>query len=107
MSAHSIPSAPVLDHTTDWKLSVSAARSAVPDITSVEPRDPPLGVGISRAVCAGNEYPSTNDGAQLQAEACSLLHTFKANRRFSSSETRECDKITELSRTVSRVRKAF
>jgi hypothetical protein len=106
MSAHSIPLDPVLGHTTDWNLSVTT-RSSFPDITFVELRDPPREVGISRAVCAGNDYPSTNDGAQLEAEACRLLHTFKANRRFSSSETRECDKITEISRTVSRVRKAF
>lgn len=57
-----------------------------PDITSVKLRDSLPEVGIEVLLA-----PTTV--AHLRASACRGLHTFKANRCFSSSKTRDCDKL--------------
>lgn len=72
---------------------------SVPDITSVELKDPAPRSGYLVAVGARllgrGGHPSTNDGAHLQAEARRLLHTVKANRRFSSSEAPEYGQVAK------------
>lgn len=90
-SGRSMPSTPILDHSTsgDPRPLVLPVRYRTSHPSSSRIRSSKWVSFDCWCYSGRGDHPTTNNGAHLQAEPRRLLHTFTANRRFSSSETPE------------------